>query len=260
LFREAASEAQAAGQVERAVAGRQRAERLEPALSKLTIEVPEPNRVPGLEVVRNGTIIHKGVWGMPLPVDPGEQRIEASAPGYEPRTLVVTVDKGSTTGKVDVPQLVRAPLPAVSDPALAQPAPGQVSAAGAALPGAAVPPSEPQGMSKTKLVGIIVGGTGVALLAVGAGFGIRAIKKNADAKDAGCAGKHCRGLEAHHGVDLTNQALTATKIANVGIIGGGVLVAGGLLTYLLAPKRESQTKVALATDSRGVALQVGGVF
>src|ERR1700712_2438459 len=41
LFREASSEAQAAGQVERAVAGRQRAERIEPTLSRLTVEVPD---------------------------------------------------------------------------------------------------------------------------------------------------------------------------------------------------------------------------
>src|ERR1700743_3286590 len=61
LFREASSEAHAAGQVERATAGRQRAARLEPTLSRLTIEVPDAARVPGLEVTRNGTPVAKGV-------------------------------------------------------------------------------------------------------------------------------------------------------------------------------------------------------
>ena len=252
LFREAASEAQAAGQVERAVAGRQRAERLEPSLTKLTVEVSESSRVPGIEVVRNGTPIHKGAWGLPLPVDPGEQRILVQAPGYEPHTLVIVVERGTSTARVDVPPLVRAPLPAVSDAVPAESAPGQSTP----LPSVAVT-TEPPTKSKLKLVGIIVGGAGVALLAVGGGFGIRAIHKNNDAKQAGCTRKTCTDDD---GVDLTNQALTASKVANVGIIGGGALVAGGLLTYFLAPRSERQTKVALSSDGRSLGLHVGGAF
>lgn len=253
LFREAASEAQAAGQVERAVAGRQRAERLEPSLTKLTVDVPESSRVPGIEVVRNGTPIHKGAWGLPLPVDPGEQRIQVQAPGYQPHMLVVAVEKGTITARVDIPPLVRAPLPAGSEAASAQPAPGLSTT----LPAVAVTTSEPAPKSKLKLVGIIVGSAGVALLAVGGGFGIRAINKNNDAKDEGCKGKECLPGD---GVALTNQALTAAKVADVGIIGGGALVVAGLLTYFLAPRTESQTKVALSSDGRSLGLHVGGVF
>jgi serine/threonine-protein kinase len=252
LFREAASEAQAAGQVERAVAGRQRAERLEPSLTKLTVEVPESSRVPGLEIVRNGTPIPRGAWGLPLPVDPGEQRIQVQAPGYEPHTLVIAVERGTSSARVDVPPLVRAPLPAVSDAAAAQSAPGQPTP----LPSVAVT-TEPPTKSKLKLVGIIVGGVGVALLAVGGGFGIRAINKNNDANEAGCKGKTCTDDD---GVHLTNQALTASKVANVGIIGGGALLVGGLLTYFLAPKTERQTKVALSSDGGSLGLHVGGKF
>lgn len=257
LFREAASEAQAAGQVERAAAGRQRAERLEPALSKLTIEVPASSRVAGLQVVRNGTLIQQGAWGLPLPVDPGEQRIQVQAPGHQPHTLVVAVEKGTTTAKVDIPPLVPAPQTAVSEASPPQVAPGQPASPGTQLPSVAVSSSAPPERSKLKLVGIIVGSVGVALLAVGGGFGIRAINKNNDAKDEGCRGESCT---TNDGVDLTNQALTASKVADVGIIGGGVLVAGGLLTYLLAPKGERQTSVALAADGRSVGLRVGGVF
>jgi hypothetical protein len=254
LFREAASEAQAAGQVERAAAGRQRAERLEPALSKLTVEVPDSSRVAGLQVLRNGTVIHQGAWGLPLPVDPGEQRIEARAPGYQAHTLVVAVENGTTTAKVDIPALLPAPLPAVSAVA---PVPSEGKPAGSALPAVAVTTSEPHGLSTQKLVGIIVGGAGVVLLAVGTGYGVRAIHKNDDAKKAGCDGKFCTTDE---GKTLTDEALTAATVANVGIIGGAVLVAGGLVTYLLAPKGDRQTKVAFSTDRRSIALHVGGVF
>jgi len=251
LFREAASEAQAAGQVERAAQGRQRAERLEPVLSKLTIEVPGSSRVAGLAVLRNGTPIHEGAWGLPLPVDPGEQRIEARAAGYQPRTLVVAVANGTTTAKVDIPALVPAPLPVVSEAAPAQDKPADTSAAAAAST------SKPQGLSKQKLVGIVLGGAGVVLLAVGTGYGVRAIHKNDEAKQHGCAGDTCDDAE---GESLNDEALKASKVASVGIIGGAALLAGGLLTYVLAPKSDRQTKVALSTDTRSVTLQLGGVF
>lgn len=259
LFREAASEAQAAGQVERAVAGRQRAERLEPQLSRLTVEVPEAHRVQGLEVSRNGVLVAKGVWGLPLPVDPGEQRIEARAPGYLSQTLVAQVDKGPTSTKATIPALVAAPV-TVADNTPMQTAPVQTMPPATSDVDVGVAPKEPRGLPTQKLVGILVGSAGVVLLAVGTGFGIRAINKNDDAKGAGCEGKLCNGPQASRGVDLTDQALGAAKVANFGFIAGGALVAGGLLTYFLTPKSDKQTKVALSADPRGAALHVGGVF
>jgi hypothetical protein len=124
-----------------------------------------------------------------------------------------------------------------------------------------MPPSTPapaeQGLSKQKLIGIIVGSAGVALVAVGIGFGVRANNKNGEAKEEGCGGKFCRNDK---GVDLTDSALTAARVADVGIIGGAALVAGGLVTYLLAPKSDQSPKVAFSADPRGAALHVGGVF
>ena len=257
LFREASSEAQAAGQPERAVAGRQRAERLEPTLSRLTVEVPDASRVPGLEVSRNGTVVAAGVWGLPLPVDPGQQKVEARAPGYLPQQQVVVVEKNSTSAKVLIPLLNPAPVPAVAESAPAPVGPAQSAPASLALANTAAVQEPEHGLSTQKLVGIIVGGTGVALLAVGAGFGARANNKNGDAKAAGCHGKVCND---QRGVDLTDSALTASRVADVGIIGGGALVAGGLLTYFLAPRGDHSTKVALSADQRGAAVHVGGAF
>jgi serine/threonine-protein kinase len=251
LFREAASEAQAGGQVERAAQGRQRAERLEPVLSRLTIEVPGKSRVAGLVVLRNGTPIHEGAWGLPLPVDPGEQRIEARAPGYQPNTVAVAVEKGTTTARVDIPPLVPAPLPAVSEATPAEAKPTEASAAAAASN------SAPHGFPKHKLVGIVLGGAGVVLLAIGTGYGVRAIHKNDEAKKHGCGGDTC---DDPKGASLNDEALKASKVASVGIISGATLAAAGLLTYLVTPKRDRQTKVAFSTDARSVTLHVGGVF
>jgi len=258
LFREAASEAQAAGQTERAAAGRQRAERLEPALSRLTVEVPDGTRVPGLEVLRNGAPLAKGLWGVALPVDPGDQHLEARAPGHLTHAHTITVAKGQAAVKVVIPPLGAAPVsesapvasPMQTAPIQAMPAESRSS------PLAPAPVDDSRG-KKFKLIGIVVGSVGVALLAVGTGFGVRAIGKNNDAKDAGCGTKLCPDSR---GVDLSDDANKAATISNIGVFAGGALLAGGLLTYLLAPKGDEQTKVAFSADQRGAQLHVGGVF
>jgi serine/threonine-protein kinase len=247
LFREAASEAQAAGQFERAQAGRQRAEKLEPTLSKLTIDVPDAVRVPNLEITRNGAPLPSSVWGIPLPVDPGQLRVEAHAPGYLPSSQTVAIEKGPHQAQIEIGKLEAAPQLAAPTPLVTAP----VEAAPPAAP-APVAPVE-HGMSKAKLAGLIIGSAGAALLVVGAGFGGRAIKQNNAAKPD-CNGKLC----SQAGLDASNNAQTAAKVADVGIIGGAALLVGGALTYFLAPK--SETRVALNADKRSVGLTVGGVF
>jgi hypothetical protein len=257
LFREAASEAQAAGQTERAAAGRQRAERLEPSLSRLTIEVPAEARVPGLEILRNGATLSKGVWGVALPVDPGEQQLEAHAPGYLTHTHSVSVGQGPGSVRVTIPQLKPAATPA-ADAASMTTAPVQSLPAESAAPAPrSEPPSERRDGRTQKLVGIVLGSAGVALLAVGTGFGVRAIGKNDDAKKTGCKGSLC---DEQVGVDLSDEANKAATISTIGVVGGAALVAGGLVTYLLAPKSDRATKVAFSAGAQGASLHVGGVF
>ncbi len=255
LFREASSEAQAAGQSERALAGRQRAERLEPQLSRLTIDVPEAHRVRGLEVLRNGTDLNEGAWGVPVPVDPGEQHIEARAPGHLPFKQTVVVERGPGAWQLSIPQLAAAPVAAV--PAPPAEATASANAAGprepANLPPTAASPPE-RGLSTQRLVGLIVGGTGAALAIVGAGFGIRAIRKKHEANCYG-ATKMC----LTQGDEDANQAgIRAAKVSTVGLAVGGAMLVGGLITYFFAP--EHKTKVALSIDRRSAGLTLGGVF
>jgi serine/threonine-protein kinase len=254
LFREAASEAQAAGQIDRATQGRQRAERIEPTLARLTIEVPEANRVPGLEVLRNGITVPAGLWSLALPVDPGEHQIEARAAGYSSYTQTVAVEKGPGTSRLHIPKLAPAPVAAISTPEVDATL-DATPPSGGTLPPAPTPAPPPErGMSTAQIVGLSVAGAGAVLLVVGTAYGIRAIKKNNQAEES-CTGTQCR-TEA--GFESSEDAWTASKVANVGVFGGGALLAGGLLTYFLAPRRE--TKVALSVDHRGGAIAVGGVF
>ncbi len=254
LFREAASEAQAGGQVERALAGRQRAERLEPLLSKLTIDVPESHRVRGLEVVRNGTVLNEGTWGVPVPVDPGEQRIEARAPGYLPFKQTVVVEKGPGAWQLSIPQLAAAPVAATPAPA-----PDEVAASAAVTGPSATPSPAPmpeRGMSTQRIVGIIVGGTGAGLAIIGGAFGIRAIRKKNDAN--GCYDAPMNMCADKNALDANDAAISAAKVSTVGLAVGGALLAGGLLTYFFAPERK--TKVALSVDRQSAQLRLGGAF
>src|SRR5262249_45574548 len=103
-FREAASAARAAGQLERARVGQERAARLEPLLVRLTIVVPaEDVAITGFTVKRSTEVVPQALWGASVPVDPGDYSIEASAAGYEPYTRTITVGKDPVS--VELPPL-----------------------------------------------------------------------------------------------------------------------------------------------------------
>ena len=58
---------------------------------------------------------------------------------------------------------------------------------------------------------------------------------------------------------LTEEANDAATLANVFVIGGAVLAAGGVVLYLTAPKDDAPS-VGVMTDGRGARLTVGGAF
>jgi hypothetical protein len=252
MFREAASAARAEGQTDRANTGNARASRLEPQLSKLTINVAPDNRVPGLSLARNGEPIPPGVWGLASPVDPGEQHIEARAPGHANWTVSVNLPPNGASLNVDVPRLAdlpEAPAPAPSltpSPAQNAPQPLPLAAAGPMRDG---PPRQWQ-----KPLGLVLGGAGVVALGLGGYFGGRAISKNNRLNDA-CPDKD---LPCAAGAPLQDSAHNAASMANVFVIGGAALLAGGLIVYFTAPAHDTQ--LSLSGHGSGAELQLRGNF
>jgi hypothetical protein len=108
-FQEAAEKAEAAGQSERAKAARKRIEELAPKLSKLRIEVANDSMA-GLQVTRDGLDIDKKLWGADVPIDPGNYRISASAPGKIVWSTIVVIKEPGGVAVVRVPELKRAPV------------------------------------------------------------------------------------------------------------------------------------------------------
>jgi serine/threonine-protein kinase len=257
LFREAASTAQAAGQTERAEAGRRRAEKLEKGLSRLTIQVPAGNRVPGLVVADNGSALQSAVWGVALPVDPGAHHVTASAPGYTPWSSEVKVDDHAASADVAVPALVKDPnavlvvAPTPSETALqGQPSTSSASAAPTA--------PAPQRMSTMRITGIALGAAGIVGVMVGAATGGIAMSKRNHYQDAK------RDPERGCGTSCANDSKTAHTLGNVSTAIwaiGGALVVSGLVTFFVAPKYEQKRPdVAIYADPKGAGLRVGGVF
>jgi serine/threonine-protein kinase len=255
-FREASSRAAAANQNDRAEIGRKRAERLERALSKLTLEVPASQRVPGLELLRNGTPVNEGVWGLPLPVDPGDQRIEARAKGFASWSSVVRVAPDGANEKVTIPALT--PLPPESSPVtLAPPAQGASPAAGA--PDAGAVATGPSGrMSAPRVISLALGAASLALLGVGTGYGITAVVKNNHAEDH-CPFDHGHGCYST-GKDLSDDAHHAARIANGTLLAGGILLVASAIVFFSAPKSSGKLRASLSLDRDARALGIGGVF
>jgi hypothetical protein len=226
-FREAASLATNSSQADRARVAAARAQDLEAKLSRLSIEVaPEVATIPGVVVTRGTQRIEPSLYGTPLPVDPGEYKIEVTAPGYEAWRTPIKVEPGGASASVRVPALVKSSEPVSASPV---PAVTPTSRADAAQPAQPLPVRASEGLSTQETLGLVVGVVGVAGLGVGSYFGIRALKKNNDAE------AHCpnSGLcNDQDGVNLTEDAKKLAVFSNIAFAAGGLLFGTGAVLYL----------------------------
>ena len=249
-FTEAAGLAHTAGQADREALARGRAAALEAKLPKLVVHAGDAvSTLAGLEVRLNGTPLPRAVWGTAVPVDPGAQRVEVSAPGYRSFSREVAVPEGAGQASVEIPALEReeaAPSPAA--PA------ANVPVASGASPAPAPQPASGGGTQKT--VGYVVGGAGIVAAVVGSIFGARAIGRNSDSK------KSCRdddpNLCSSTGVELRNDARSAAKVSTFAFVASGALVATGLTLVLTAPS-SSEAAPTPAARARPTPLGVARI-
>ncbi|WP_437675712.1 hypothetical protein [Sorangium sp. So ce131] len=260
-FRQAMSESRAAGQTERARKAQARATQLEPTLPKLKVEVAaEGKAVEGLSVRVAGKAVDSALFGIAIPVDPGDIAIEASAPGHESWTATVKIRAGAVE-TVSVPALKRAasapPAGAEAEAAAPDaPPPARAAERPGSGPGSGNPAESK--MNPLRLAGLVAGGVGVVGIGLGSFFGVKAIAKNSDAKGYCPRGNTC---DDPRGVTLTDEAQSAATVANVAIGVGAAALAGGVVLYLVgAPRQEPQVQVAPLIDARNIGLRVGGTF
>lgn len=199
----------------RAAEAEQREKAMEPRLARLAVTAAE--KPEGLVVLRDGKPLDAALLGSAVPVDPGKHTLEAKAPGREPWSTEIDVP--------DRPGTVTAAIPALAKAAAAASATASSSAGGPAAP--------PGGMGPQRIAGLAVGGVGIAGLVVGGVFGGLAASKTGE------SGGHCVDGEPDRcdptGLSLRQQANDMATIANIALAAGGVLTAGGVVLYLLAP-------------------------
>ena len=203
-YKKAASMARAAGDGQRETAALDFANELEPKVPKLVVNVAKP--VPGLKVTRDGEEIGAATYGVPLAVDPGKHRIEATAPGHKGWSSELDVPTAPGPHEVAVPPLAPGATPS--------PEPSQGGAAADASSG-----------NILGVTGIVFTATGVVAAGLGALFGGLAASDASNAQDDPtlCPDKRCTPA-GRAAIDSAEGKATASSVLLP--IGGALAVAG----------------------------------
>jgi hypothetical protein len=227
-FSEAASQAGKRGDP-RAAYARQRAEALEPRLTKLMISVPAANRRPALVVRRDNVVVPSEAFGTPLPVDPGSHTISASATGDQTWSTRIDSKLPGEVITVEVPRLIA--MRRIEQP-------------------------DPQRQRHLLGVGVAAGGIGLVGAAVALGLEARSTWAS--------VGAHC---DATHLCDAEGVSINrrARLFGNAGTIAGGLGLAAmiaGTVLYVTAPAARSvleHARVEVHPDS-SVLIGFGGRY
>ncbi len=185
---------------------RDRAETLSKTLPKLTIAVAD---VAGVKVTRDGAAVVASELGVAIPVDPGHHVVTAEAPGRMPFRAEVDVAAGKTETV-------------------------EVVLAHEAAPPPSAPPREPEPTSWRGTTGIVLGGAGVAGIALGTVAGLVALERhNTSMRDCPESGP-CASDEA---LRANATAHDWASVSTAGFVVGGALLAAGVVLFVTAPRK-----------------------
>lgn len=227
------------GRLDRAQAASDQATLLAPRLDKITIRVAaETAALPGFVVKRNGAPMAAAAWDTPIPVDPGVQEVEATATGKEPFHQIIKFGSQSDQQVLEI---------VFKD----------------SIPDRILPPVAASGESTShppyRPIGYVVGGVGVAAIAAGTVFGLRAKKLDSDSTSNG----HCdsTGCDAK-GLGWNRDARKAGNLSTAFFIGGGVFLAAGITLFIVGAPSGSDSNMrasitltpSFATDGGSLTL------
>jgi hypothetical protein len=243
LFREAASVARTRGEPDRERIATERAGDLEKRLTKIELKVDRKSAPAGLEIQLNGVNVPRATWDAPVPVDPGKQRIVASAPDRASWSSTLDVAEGGGVRSVEVPAL--APKPRAESP--------ESSASVASA-------REASGRGSTqRTLGYTAGGLGIIGLAVGGVLSVKAYGEKQDSL-AQCRVDDPNACTAQ-GKDMRDSAKQSANTATLAFVAGGALLAGGFALVLSAPSeartptRELKASATFSGGGAGIRLE-----
>ena len=256
MFLDVAAAARAANQPQRETAARERANTLEPKLTRLKLTIADPPE--GTKVMRDDQEIGKAAWGTAVPVDPGDHVLSVTAPGKEAWSQEVKVPANSKTFSVTVPALVDLPV-AAAQPKEVAPTETVPNDVGSDRGGS--------DFGGQKVAALVIGGVGVAGLAVGTVFMIQARSDNAEAKKLCKLVVNGKDTCPNQPEDDRHTALVkdVKREQLIGLIGlgvGGAAFLTGTLLYLTASDGHSESAVNVAPTwlGDGWGASVSGSF
>ena len=257
-FQDAAAAADIEGQKDRAQVARERAAALVPKLSLLRLVVSaDAAAVSNLQVQREGVPVARLLWSKSVPVDPGTYVISAAAPGREPWSASVVVDKPGDVVAIDVPVL---------KPAQAGASVTQTPRAGGPASGGHDPPP----LRTAVVLGSAIVSTvalemaiGFTVAANGQGSNVLAVR-SALGDTSACYGKpapdvasSCNALR-----DMGGAWDTFENAAIVSYVVSGLAAGGAIATLVWWPKRSGKQGALVLPwiTPHGVGTSVGGKF
>jgi hypothetical protein len=235
-FHEAIALAQRLGRPDREKTAKERADKLEPRLIKLTVS----GRESGLEVKLDGNVLEPTVVGTPVPIDPGKHTVDASAKGKKPFTTTIDATERTRALIIEISVLEADPdaKGGTTDPVRGDPHP---------------PDENKSDGSTQRIIGIVGMGLGGAGVILGSVFGLRTSSKWSETK------QHCTGLDCDRtGVELAAQAKNAGTVSTISFIAGGVFLAGGAVLFFTAPSGPKKNAVTVGLGLGSVTM--GGSF
>jgi len=217
-YRKAASLAEAEHDVALKTQAAKALAALEPMLTKLRLVTTK--KAPQLSLTLNGEPI-SSEGADPIPLDPGENLIEAFAPGHESWQRTLSAREPGTLLVVDVPELPRL--------------------------------KAPNDTSGWRTTAIVAGAVGAAGIVTGLGFGLSAKSAYDDSK-AYCDADYCNA----HGHDLRETALDRATVSTVAVGLGALATAAGVTLWFAFPApsaRAVQIKPVVQTQAVGLTVE-----
>ncbi len=199
-----------------------------------TVRSPAGDELSAVQVTMDGSVVADHLDGSALTLDPGAHELTFTTAGQAPVTRSLILHEAEKDRRETV---VVGTTPAVVPVSPAAPAP------------APAPPA-PSSWSTLRITGLAVGGAGVVGLALGGVFGGLAASDWSSVKNTCPTFKGCSATE----VSNASSAATLGTGSTVAFIAGGVLAAGGVMLFILAPK-SGTSQVGLDAGPRSLALK-----
>ena len=204
-YRDAAGLARGRGESERQAFADRRAAVLKSKLSKLVVQIAYRQLPPAFELRRDGVILDAASVGVPIPVDPGEHVLEASAAGMVPWKSTFTIAPNGSTTVAQVPELTPGPSPDAT--------------------ASFKSPRYPQ-----RTTAIVTGAFGLAAVLVSGGLALDARSSWASVR-SNCNNAVCADSASYDtGRAARREANVATAVGIAGVVG----VATGVVLFITA--------------------------